>query len=458
MPLIQAKCTNCGATLEVDNTKDAVVCPYCNSAFIVEKAINNYNTTNNITANTVNVFGGSSADFVIRGGVLVKYNGASTTVVIPNSVKRIGDKAFEGCSGITSVTIPNSVTEIGDWAFNGCKDLDSISFPDSISHIGHNAFSGCDRQIKVNISSLSAWLNNDFGYISHNYALCWNGKALSHLVLLNTDVTVIRKHAFFGCTGLASVRIPDRVTIINEFAFCGCTGLTKIVLPSGVKVIKKNAFSGCTGLLDVSIPDSVSVIEDSAFNGCSGLVNMMIPDSITNIGRYAFNGCTGLTKIVLPKSVTKVGYKAFAYCNSLKEITVLNQDIQFEDVSDSDIGEISGFTPEGASTAFCQCPIEQINASDGFKWKHRNHFACLKSQKSGCYIATAVYGSYDAPEVLVLRRFRDEVLQKSLPGRAFIKTYYFLSPPIAEKLKNAGEINAIVRRILDRWVEKLQKR
>lgn len=71
---------------------------------------------------------------------------------------------------------------------------------------------------------------------------------------------------------------------------------------------------------------------------------------------------------------------------------------------------------------------------------------------SKCYIATAVYGSYDAPQVLVLRRFRDEVLSKSLPGRAFIRTYYTVSPPAARHLEKAGRVNLIVRRILDKIV------
>ena len=56
MPLVQAKCTNCGANLEIDNTLDAAVCPYCNVPFVVEKAINNYNTANHINAGVVNVY------------------------------------------------------------------------------------------------------------------------------------------------------------------------------------------------------------------------------------------------------------------------------------------------------------------------------------------------------------------------------------------------------------------
>lgn len=80
------------------------------------------------------------------------------------------------------------------------------------------------------------------------------------------------------------------------------------------------------------------------------------------------------------------------------------------------------------------------------------------AKKEGCYIATAVYGSYDAPEVMTLRRFRDETLRNSAFGRWFIRTYYRLSPPVAAKLKNAKRINAFVRSILDKWVERLNRK
>lgn len=80
-----------------------------------------------------------------------------------------------------------------------------------------------------------------------------------------------------------------------------------------------------------------------------------------------------------------------------------------------------------------------------------------QSDGGSCYIATAVYGSYDAPEVLTLRSFRDQVLQKHWLGRRFIKTYYFLSPPIAKRLKNARKINDLVRAALDWLVVRLSR-
>ena len=82
----------------------------------------------------------------------------------------------------------------------------------------------------------------------------------------------------------------------------------------------------------------------------------------------------------------------------------------------------------------------------------------VPKKKEGCYIATAVYGSYDAPEVRTLRRFRDETLKKSAAGRMFIRVYYRFSPPIAQRLKNATKVNRLVRRMLDGFVEKLNEK
>ena len=78
--------------------------------------------------------------------------------------------------------------------------------------------------------------------------------------------------------------------------------------------------------------------------------------------------------------------------------------------------------------------------------------------KEGCYIATAVYGSYDAPEVLVLRKFRDEILAKSFWGRWFIRVYYRFSPSIARRLKRANRVNRFVRSILDKLVMGIKRK
>jgi hypothetical protein len=75
------------------------------------------------------------------------------------------------------------------------------------------------------------------------------------------------------------------------------------------------------------------------------------------------------------------------------------------------------------------------------------------SSGSGCYIATMAYGDYDHPQVIELRRFRDDVLARSAAGRQFIKTYYYYSPKLVDKLKNSNTINKIIRTSLDHLIK-----
>jgi hypothetical protein len=82
-------------------------------------------------------------------------------------------------------------------------------------------------------------------------------------------------------------------------------------------------------------------------------------------------------------------------------------------------------------------------------------FASGSSGSSGCYIATMVYGSYDAPEVMVLRRFRDNVLSKYTVGKIFINVYYKYSPIFVEKFRHSQRVNKCIKVILDRLVKSL---
>ena len=75
------------------------------------------------------------------------------------------------------------------------------------------------------------------------------------------------------------------------------------------------------------------------------------------------------------------------------------------------------------------------------------------SGSSGCYIATMAYGDYDHPQVMILRQFRDEVLDKSAFGKWFIKTYYHYSPRLVEKLKNQKTVNIIIRKALNQFIK-----
>lgn len=81
-----------------------------------------------------------------------------------------------------------------------------------------------------------------------------------------------------------------------------------------------------------------------------------------------------------------------------------------------------------------------------------------KGKKEGCYIATAVYGGYDCPQVMILRQFRDKTLTTTFFGRTFIKCYYFVSPWLVANFSHKQGFNRFFRTKLDRLVEKLKSR
>jgi hypothetical protein len=110
-------------------------------------------------------------------------------------------------------------------------------------------------------------------------------------------VTSIGSSAFFDCSSLTSVTIPEGVTVIGYYAFYGCSGLTSVTIPEGVTEIGDNTFYYCSGLTSVTIGDGVTSIGSSAFYYCFGLTSVTIGDGVTSIGSSAFSWCFGLTSV-----------------------------------------------------------------------------------------------------------------------------------------------------------------
>jgi hypothetical protein len=172
--------------------------------------------------------------------------------------------------------------------------------------------------------------------------------------------------AFYGCTSLTSVTIPDSVTGIGNWAFYGCTGLTNVTI--GKNLISSIGypapggyygyiFQGCTNLTTITVhpdnpvyssvdgvlfnknqtslircpwgrggaytvPDGVTSIWRSAFENCTSLTSVTVPNSVTSIGSCAFCDCTGLTSITVPNSVVSIGEMAFYGCKGLTSVTI----------------------------------------------------------------------------------------------------------------------------------------
>ncbi|MBR5678070.1 MAG: leucine-rich repeat protein [Paludibacteraceae bacterium] len=305
-----------------------------------------------------------------------------TSIEIPNSVTSIGAGAFQYCNSLTSVTIPESVTSIGDYAFYDCTGLTSVILGNSVTSIGENAFSGCTSlPVENNIRYADTYLVGAVDKILSTYTI-------------KEGTRWIGGDAFYGCTGLTSITIPNSVTSIGAGAFQDCTGLTSITIPNSVTSIGENAFSGCTSLPvenNIRYADTylVEVVDDTlstytikewtkwigtnAFRFCIDLTSITIPNSVTSIGEYAFGRCTGLTSITIPNSVTNIGAGAFQYCYGLTNLCIIAEvPPSLESSAFYECSNLSNIYVCGSGT------LEAYKAADGWR-----QYASLMKQTEG---------------------------------------------------------------------------
>lgn len=134
-----------------------------------------------------------------------------TGVIIPDSVKSIGNEAFYYCTNLKNVTMPNSVESIGEWAFYNCTSLEKVILSDCITTIGKSAFMDCTK--------------------------------LENLTIPNGGVTSIEGWSFYNCTSLGSVTIPCNITKIEKSAFYNCKSLTDVYYEGSETEWKKIAIA-----------------------------------------------------------------------------------------------------------------------------------------------------------------------------------------------------------------------
>ena len=187
-----------------------------------------------------------------------------------------------------------------------------------------------------------------------------SGQIVIPETLGGVPVTQIGNYAFYDCSSLTEVVIPEGVTTIGVGVFEACSSLTEVIIPESVTAIGSEAFSRCSSLTEVVIPEGVTSIGNQAFYGCSSLTSVVIPEGVTEIGSYAFQACSSLESVVIPEGVTSIGYGAFSGCSALTKVVIPEGVTTIGGSAFSDCSSLTSVViPEGVTTiretAFRDC-------------------------------------------------------------------------------------------------------
>lgn len=366
-----------------------------------------------------------------------------TSLELPQSLTSIGNNAFYGCVGLKSVTIPVGVTFVDNYAFSNCTGLESISIPETLTSIGGGVFKNCTglTEIYYNAAEMeftgSIYANNEIFYNAgkngagirvtigtsvvkipdslFNPHTSYPAKLVSVQFEDGSVCESIGKNAFYACSELKEINLPESIMSIDGNAFYNCTSLTSVVIPKSLKSMAANAFSNCTALTEIYFNvvamesvstygttyflnagnngEGISVIIDkevtcipnylfseakklvsvqfeegsvcesigtNAFYACNELKEINLPKSLITIGPSAFSGCTSLTSIVIPEGVTSIDYNAFYNCTNLTSIelpqvlTIMGSQVFYNCTSLTSIVIPEGITTIGKN-AFANC-------------------------------------------------------------------------------------------------------
>ena len=264
--------------------------------------------------------------FKTKNGVhyLTGYIGDDTALTLPTDFKgenyQIGERAFYNCSGLTAITLPEGVTSIGYYAFRYCSSLKTVINYSDLSLVRGSSSYGyvayyADRVINIDevIDGYAFKTKNGVHYLT---GYIGDDTALTLPADYKGENYQIGERAFYNCSSLTAITIPEGVTSIGNYAFYNCSSLTSIALPEGVTSIGEYTFYNCSSLKSITIPEGVTSIGSYAFYNCSSLKELTLGKELKKIASGAFAGYTALEKVTIyatrPPSIEGTGNAFFS--------------------------------------------------------------------------------------------------------------------------------------------------
>lgn len=277
------------------------------SEFVVETNLNGQKVLVKYT--------GTDKEVSVPNGVEVvegfSYNKNIEKVILPSSVKEIGQYAFSGCTNLRKINFPENLERIWDGAFMGCKSLEKITINKKLKQIDEFAFSSC-----TGIKSIKVAKGNK-KFIIYKGALC--SKKMNKLYLypaarksrtkytIPESIKVVDVSAFYKNQYLKKIVVKGTIHG-REGAFSKCKSLEKVVFKKAYKSMVD--FSNCKKLKEVILAEETKRIGDEQFSGCINLKLINFPSGLIKIDRHAFKGCKMIEKPEFSDTVI-VDEKAF---------------------------------------------------------------------------------------------------------------------------------------------------
>lgn len=193
----------------------------------------------------------------IENGILTRYEGNSSDIVIPEGVVAIGNEAFRG-KDIVNVTIPESVTEIGGYSFSECRKLKKVTIKGVIDKINEYGFLYCEQLEEIDVSQVRY-----FGGCC--FSRCDKLKSVDL-----ASAQIVETTAFYGTAiESATLNFTSEDSYIGEQAFKNCRNLKKVVIKGKLTQLETEVFQGCEALEDIVIEnmDHLAYVGRNAFDG-----------------------------------------------------------------------------------------------------------------------------------------------------------------------------------------------